>query len=155
ELQKIQQEELNRLVMNELARVQQSTDETIAQGFADFRINLSKLQGSQSLLALDLGQVASKVASETLSEIDREWKPTHIDLTRDKLPLFDAASYEAATPSQKRLCVLVVAPKKDASFAGLRRSSIYVVLRGMQNIIDQYHRFPGNPEAEAFSREIQ
>ncbi|MCE5295470.1 MAG: protein translocase subunit SecF [Chlamydiales bacterium] len=154
EFQKIQQEEINRLLMNELARVQQTTDEKVAQGFTDYRINLNSLPGAQSVMALDLRKIAKTVSEQTLAEITREWNPTHNDLTRDKLPLFDTASYEAATPSEKRLSLLVVAPTRDTPFTGLRHSSIYVVLRGMQNIIDQYNRFPGSPEAEAFTKEI-
>ncbi len=154
EFQKIQQEDINRLVMNELARVQQNCDETIAQGFSDYRINLNTLPAAQSVMALDLRQIAKTVSESALHEITHEWKPTHNDLTHDKLPIFDAAGYEAATASQKRLCLLVVAPTRDTPFTGLRHSSIYVILRGMQNIIDQYNRFPGSPEAEAFSRDI-
>lgn len=155
ESQKIQQEEINRLLMNELARIQQSTDETVAQGFADYRINLFSLPNSQSLLALDLRKIAKAEADQVYAQIDREWKPTHIDLTRDKLPLFNGTAYEAAAPSQKRLSILVVAPTRDAPFTGLRHSSIYVIMRGVQSIIDQYHRYPGSPEAESFGREMQ
>lgn len=154
EFQKIQQEDVNRFLMNELARLQQTTDETVAQGFTDFRINLNVLPGMQSVMALDLGQIAKTVTHNTLAEITREWKPAHNDLTSDKLPIYDAAAYEQASPSQKRLCLLVVSPTRDAPFTGLRHSSIYVILRGMQNMIDQYNRFPGSPESEAFSREI-
>ncbi len=154
EFQKIQQEEINRLLMNELARLQQATDETVAQGFADFKINLSNLAGAESVLALDLRQIANTISNETLAEIKREWKPTHIDLTADKLPVFDMQGYLAADSNQKRLCLVVVAPTKDAAFTGLRHSSIYVIVRGMQNMMDQYNRFPGNPEAELFSKEI-
>ncbi len=154
EFQKIQQDDINRLVMNELARVQQNCDETIAQGFTDYRINLNTLPGAQSVMALDLRQIAKTVSAQTLAEISNEWKPTHNDLTRDKLPLFDVAAYEKADASQKRLSLLVVAPTRDAPFSGLRHSSIYVILRGMQNIIDQYNRFQGSPEAELFSKDI-
>ncbi len=154
EFQKIQQEDINRLLMNELARVQQTTDETIAQGFTDFRISLNTLPGAQSVMALDLQKVAKTVSEQTLAEITREWNPTHNDLNREKLPLFDVKSFEAASASEKRLCLLVVAPSRDLPFSGLRHSSIYVVLRGMQNIMDQYNRFQGSPEAESFSREI-
>lgn len=152
---KIQQEEVSRLLMNELARLQQNTEEVVSQGLSDYRINLYQLNGALSVLALDLREIAGTVAKQTLSEIEREWHPTHLDLVRDKLPLFEANSYAAANPAQKRLCVLVVAPTRDMPFSGLKHSSIYVILRGVQNIIDQYHRFPGSPEAEAFSREIQ
>jgi len=155
EIQKIQQEEMNRLLMNELARVQQATEETVAQGFSDYRINLFSLPNSQSLLAMDLRQIAKSEADQVYAQIERDWKPTHIDLAKDKLPLFDVAGYQAADPSQKRLCILVVAPTRDLPFTGLRHSSIYVMMRGVQNIIDQYQRFPGSPEAESFGREMQ
>ncbi len=154
EYQKIQQEDMNRLLMNELARLQQTTDETVAQGFSDFRINLNTLPGALSVMALDLGKIAKTVTDQTLGEISREWNPTHIDLTRDKLPIFDVAAYEAAGAAQKRLCLLVVAPTRDAPYAGLHHSSIYVIVRGMQNMVDQYNRFPGSPEAESFGKEI-
>ena len=69
--------------MNELARLQQNTDEVIAQGLSDYRINLSQLPGSLSILALDLREVAGTVANQTLSEIEHEWHPTHLDLVRE------------------------------------------------------------------------
>lgn len=152
---KIQQEEISRLLMNELAKLQQSTEEVVVQGLTDFRINLYKLPGAQSVMAMDLRSIAGQVAEQTLSEINREWQPTHLDLVREKLPLLNADSYQKADASQKRLSVLVIAPTRDMPFSGLKHSSIYVILRGVQNIIDQYHRFPGSPEAEVFSKEIQ
>ena len=154
EIQKIQQEEINRLLMNELARLQQATDETVAQGYADFKINLNTLPGAQSVLALDLNKIAKTLTEETVAEIKREWNPTHIDLMRDKLPVYDVAAYKAASDEQKRLCILAVAPARDSGFSSLRPSSIYVIVRGMQNMMDQYNRFPGNPEAQTFSKEI-
>ena len=156
ELTKIQQEEVNRLLMNELARLTQVTDENVVQGLAEYRINLSSLPQTQSLLALDLRKVAEKIAKNTLSEIKSGWKPTHIDLARDKLPVFNADEYKAADASQKRLCLLVTVPTaKETLLPGLRQGSVYVVMRGVQSIIDQYHRFPESKEAKMFGEEIQ
>ncbi|MBS0635081.1 MAG: protein translocase subunit SecD [Verrucomicrobia bacterium] len=154
EIQTIQQEEINRLLMNELARLQQSTDETVAQGFNDFRINLSTLPGAQSVMAMDLGAIAKATTQDILAEITREWNPKHNDLKRDSLPIFDMAAYNAASNEEKRICLVVAAPSRDAQFTGLRHSSIYVILRGMQNMIDQYNRFPGSAEAKEFGGEI-
>lgn len=152
---KIKQEEINRLLMNELARITQITDETITQGLADYKINLSKLPGSKSLLALDLRKIADKIASNTLAQVKSEWNPTHADLTRDKLPIMTTEEFKQADAAQKRLCILVTVPSaKEALLPGLRPGSVYVVMRGVQSIIDQYHRFSDSPEAINFGQQI-
>jgi len=156
ELIKVQQEEVNRLIMNQLAMLSQATDEKISQSVSGYRIDLSTLSGASSLLALDLQKLAQKQVSQLVYEIQNEWRPTHHDLTRDALPVFTQSSFTNADPSQKRLCVLVASPTaQDTVLSGLRPGSIYVVLRGMQNIIDQYNRFSDTPEAQKFITEVQ
>lgn len=156
ETSKLQQEEMNRLVMNELARLGQRTDEGVRQGATDYFIPLYQLQGSQSLLTLNLKAIADKISHQTLTLIQDEWTPSHIDLAREKLPLFDAKGYAQATNEQKRLCLVVLAPASaDSVIPGLRGGSIYVILRGLQSVIDQYHRFPTSQEATTFSQEMQ
>lgn len=153
---KIQQEEINQLLVNELARVSQGTDENIVQGAADFRIQLYRLQGAQSILTLDLQQVGETIAAQTMQEVKNEWNPSHIDLARDKLPVFNFESFQKAPSDQKRLCLLVAAPTATQNvLPGLRQGSIYVILRGMQSIIEQYQRFPGSTEAEQFGVDLK
>ncbi|MBS0654285.1 MAG: protein translocase subunit SecD [Verrucomicrobia bacterium] len=156
EKQKFERDEINQLVINEVARVSQSTDESITQGQTDFTIQLSRMQDMQSLLAMNLREVGNMIAEKTMLEIKNEWHPSHIDLVREKLPIFDLQEYSAASSDQKRLCLVVIAPTAAQSeLPGLRSGSVYVLMRGVQNIIDQYHRFPESSEAIQFGNEMK
>ena len=149
----IQQDMLNRWIMNEVARISQSTEELITADATHFRINLYKLPSSKSLLALDLPAVARKLSSQTLEIINDEWKPSHLELAIDKFPHFDSASFKSAPSDQKRLC-LVVTSGTDNIVSGLREGSIYVVLRGTQSIMEQYKKVPDSQEAVLFTKEF-
>jgi SecD/SecF fusion protein len=156
ELVNIQQDRLNRWITNEVASVAQVTGENIVAQETDFRVNLYRLADSKSLVALDLSEVASQYAQHTLTEIRNEWKPVHPDFAQDKFPLLSQDEYVTANKGGQRLCLAVFAPAEAKEpISGLRKGSIYVVLRGVQSIIDQYKKFPDSKEAELFTKEFQ
>lgn len=151
----IQQDMLNRWIMNDVAQIAQITDEAITAEAIDFRVNLYKLPSSRSLLALDLEALATKYLFLTMEQIQAEWKPTHPDLAVDRYPRLTGEAYSLAPFSQKKLCIAIVAPSaKEPVMQGLRRGSIYVILRGLESIIDQYEHFSQSPEAKQFSEEF-
>jgi SecD/SecF fusion protein len=152
----IQQDMLSRQIMDEVTRICQATDENLIQDPAGYRVNFSHLPSSSSLLVLDLGALGKKYVTELGVFIGKNWKPSHNDLIREKLPILAAEAYNSAPTLQKKLCLAVIAPTLDESYIpGLRRGSIYVVLRGMQSIIDQYAQFPDSRDAQVFSGEFQ
>lgn len=155
EVAHIQLEALNRWIAAEVARIAQKTGESITAELSDFRVNLSHLSDSKSFIALDLSALASKFAKQTLGRIVREWKPVHDDLVAEKLPRLDGSAFKEADASQKKLCLVVLAPSVDESLiSGLRPSSIYVVLRGFQSLFAQYQKFPDSEEAKLFTKEF-
>jgi len=152
----IQKDMLSRLVMDEVTRICQATDENLIQDPAGYRVNFSRLASSSSLLVLDLSELGKKYVNELAGFIGKNWKPSHNDLAQEKLPVLAQEAYKSAPALEKKLCLALLAPSLDESYiSGLRRGSIYVILRGVQSIIDQYAKCPESRDAQIFSSEFQ
>ena len=156
ERQRLCQEEINKLIFNDVARISALTDEKVNQGYSNFYVSLSKMPGSSSILALDLSRVAKQIANDTLATISEQWTPTQQDLVLDKFPRFDASSYQKADASQKRLCLVVVSPESQKQqFQDLRAGSLYVILKNFQSLIQQYKEYPESREAIDFDKDFE
>lgn len=147
------QDETRRLLMNTLATVTQQTNEIISQEFPLLQINLDRLPSSQSMIVMQLEHIGEKVARTVEEQIRKGWFPTHRDLISTQFPLFNEEAYTAAPFDQKRLCMVVLGPKNG--FADLKHKAVYVVLRGVQSIADQYRQFPDSEDAKRFNEDIE
>jgi len=156
ELQDMKKEYMNRWIMNEVARVAQVTGESIAQEDAGFRLSLSKLTSSTSLLAFNMNATAKAIAALTLEQMNAQWKPVHQEFASDKLPRFNETGFQAASSAEKKLSCVVLAPtEENPVIAGLRPGSIYVVLRGFQNLYSQYENLQETADGKLFMAEFQ
>ncbi|MFN4175156.1 MAG: hypothetical protein ACK4HV_08655, partial [Parachlamydiaceae bacterium] len=81
------QEELNRLLYNEIVTVSRETDEEIQPNDNQFAVKLSSLPDAQSFLAMELGGIAEKQSESLLTQLKNNWLPTHPELSSNAYPV--------------------------------------------------------------------
>jgi len=151
-----QREKLGQLIINEIARASQLSDETLTAADDTFKVALNTLNDSHSFLAINLGYLAEKQAKNTLDQLLMGWQPTQVDLTRDVYPIHDYQSYLKLKPEEQKLGLVVYAPSasNEAPPAGFRMGSIYVIARGLDSISQKYQQTANAAASQEFKKEI-
>ena len=102
EAQAIALEKINQMIINDLARIGHSSDETIQPLGDDYGVTLNKLTNAQSFLALNLGYLAEKETAQIKNQLNLAWQPKHQDLIRANYPIRGYQEYKGEkTESQK------------------------------------------------------
>ena len=142
----------DRLLFSEVARISRDSGETLSPYQGNFRIVLSELPGSTGLLVFNLPELAEKKSEQLVNLIKANWHPTHPDLD---LPVWDIATYNSLSKSERKLGLLVYAPiTGHEEIKGLHNQSVYVIAKGMQQIIQKISAHPNAPENEAFMHDF-
>ncbi|MBP9841491.1 MAG: protein translocase subunit SecD [Simkaniaceae bacterium] len=142
----------DRLLFSEVARIGRDSGEELSPFRGNFRVTLSELPGSTGLLVFNLPKLAEKKSEELTHFIRTHWHPTHPDLN---LPVWDMATYQTLPKSERKLGILVYAPITDnLSIKGLHNQSIYVIAKGMEQIIQKVSAHPNAPENATFMHEF-
>lgn len=131
------QDAVNRMVMNEVARICRLTDETFKAEDSSYRAPLSQASTSNGIITLQLNAVATTMSQSLLEEIVNDWQPQSIDLSAEALPRLTAQQYLAAAPDIQKLCLVVFSP--TATHIGqekLKTSSLYVIVRGGMGLLE-------------------
>jgi SecD/SecF fusion protein len=141
-------DQIDQLLYNEIAFISRQAGENIKPFQDQFAIELSQLQNSQSFLALRLFSIAEAGATQLQKTILENWHPKHPDLSRNAFPIWSWEQYQALSPEQKKLGLLIYAPSMFGKTPpkGIRMNSIYVVAKGLDRILQ---RLEGNPNSEA------
>lgn len=147
---------LNQLVINDIARISRLSDESFKPGNDTFLVDLDKLTNTQSYLALNLGYIANKRAQQIQDQLLLSWVPMQIDLTRESYPIYSFDQYKQLKPEEQRLGLVIYAPAMYTATppVGFHNGSIYVVARGLENILEKYRENPESSESQAFATEI-
>lgn len=132
-------DQLNQYLINEIARVSQTADENLLPDGNTFATSLNNLTNTQSYLTFDLGYLAEKRSNQILNHLLNGWNPQHGDLARSNYPVVSYDQYQAMTPEEQKLALVVYAPAmyKNAPIEGFRTGSIYVIARGLDSIIQK------------------
>ncbi len=148
---------LNQLIYHTIAQISATANETITpETTAGFKIKLSQLQQSQSLIVFHLDQLAKTEENDLLRFLHDNWHPTHLDLDLETFPIWDYETYQRLTPHQQRLGLLVYAPlAHENSMEELRNSSVYVIAKGLDLLIRKFSASPNSPQAKHFFEELQ
>jgi SecD/SecF fusion protein len=129
------QDTLSRMVMNEMAHVSKATNEDFKGEGGIYQSRLSQSSSSNGLIALSCNEVATDLLSSILDQIRLQWQPRSADLQEDAYPRVSAKGYESESAASKKLCLLVFSPSVNDLFPDqLKKSSLYVVLRGGQKL---------------------
>lgn len=150
-------EKVNQYVINDIARVSRASDESIAPLGPDFAISITDLTNAQSFLAFDLGFLAEKQSQHVVLHLLSNWLPEHADLNRDVYPVIGYETYQTLSPQEQKLGLVVYAPAMQDKEPpeGFRRTSIYVIARGLDAIIQKYRETPNASGAEYLSQDIE
>lgn len=156
EAQDYAKEKLQSLLINEIAQVSQTSDETITPKGEEFTINLNQLTNSSSLLAIDLGYIAEKQSQQIINELSQTWTPKHVDLIREHYPIRDFANYRSSSPEEQKLGLVIYAPalSKEDVLPGFRRNSIYVIAKGLDSIIQKAKDVPNAEENQTLNTDF-
>lgn len=153
----IKKDKLNQAIINDIARVSQLTDETIAPHNNEFAVQLTDLTNAESFLAFDLGYLAEKQSQQILMQLLSDWIPEHADLERSVYPVVGYETYTTFNPQEQKLGLVVYAPamSKEDPPQGFRRTSIYVVAKGLDAIIQKYRETPNASGSEYLSYDLE
>jgi len=148
-------EKVNQFVINDIAFIAQLTDETFKPSEDSFVINLDTLSNSQSYLTLNVGFLAKKRAQQVIDQLLLSWVPTQTDLVRDVYPIRSYEEYKNAKAEDQKLGLIIYAPATYPNpIQGFRNSSIYVIAKGMDAIVQKYKEAPEAPESQALAKDF-
>lgn len=135
----IEKENLEHFLYDIVSNVSRQTAETINPDTTFFTIPFSHLQESKSLLAFDLGALATIQAQQIEKSILLSWEPLSPDLRKDTFPIRDYTSYQSEKSLDKELGLVIYAPAahKQSPPAGFRTGSIYVIAKGWNKIVQR------------------
>lgn len=152
----LQQERLEQLLINEMARISRISDESWAPGQTDFTVQLHQLPDAQSFLIFKLAPLAKQQSDTIAHLLQTHWRPSHPDLVAEHFPILDAAAFKALDPMKKKLCLVLYAPASDGPLSPreLKKGSIYVVARGLDKIMAQAQKSPDSATARALQTDF-
>lgn len=147
---------VNQYVINDIARTARLSDETFKPANDTFIVNLDHLTNSQSYLVLDLGYLAKMRSKQVIDQLSQTWNPTYTDLVRGVYPILSYDTYKTLPAEDKKLGLVVYAPSSYAESPpqGFQKGSIYVIARGMADIIDKYKETPEASENQALIQDF-
>lgn len=144
------------LLFTEMARLARDSGETLIPLNDKYEVHLSSLTGSQSFLALDLRELSAKRAALLKEEVTTNWQPTSRDLSHTEYPIIDWDAYQALPLQEKKLCLVFYDPLKDSAalLPGFRQGSLYVIARGVQEMLQKFQETPNAPAAVEFFQDF-
>ncbi|MCH9631841.1 MAG: Protein translocase subunit SecD [Chlamydiae bacterium] len=149
-------EKLNQLIINEIARVSQTSNEAISPTESGFQVALDKLDDTQSYLLMDLAYIARQEVNKLKQKIENFWSPESPEFSNGAFPVWDYETYSSLSEDEKRFGLVVYAPVLQAGepLKGFDNSSIYVVAKGLNPILQKYQQFANLEQAETFKEEF-
>ncbi|MFI5333577.1 MAG: protein translocase subunit SecD [Chlamydiales bacterium] len=160
ELTKVSDKRADRVeqfIFDEIALASRQTGEKISPYQEQFEIPLTQLTGSSSFLAMRLGNVAQAEAVQVAQLVASSWSPKHPDLKREVFPLWDYQTYLSLSSEQKKLGLLIYAPAEfnKTPVKGFRMSSIYVLAKGLDKILQKAQAAPDSAESKQLAQDFQ
>lgn len=154
-----QKEAIDQLVFNEIARLSREASEIIAPGKNSFEIALNKLQDAKSLLVYDLKDLAKAQTENIKNFLKKHWAPSSLELAADAFPIVDADEYKTLSPVQQNYCLVISSPllehKEGDGDNGFKNSSVYIIAKGLQQMIAKYSSEKENEVSLHFFEEIK
>ena len=145
------------LLINEIARINHLTQENIASFADDYQISLQENAQTQSFLLLNLPMLAQKQISQLQTLIEERWHPKHPELQKEKFPIYDEKTYQKLPQEQKALALVLYAPAAAGkkTLSGYKNSSIYVIAKGLNRILQKYQNNSQTEDAQLFFADFQ
>lgn len=147
---------MNQLLINEVAKVSQALNEKFSPTAHGFEIILDNLQDTQSYLAVDLGYLANNEVNSLKDRISSAWKPTSPEFANNAFPIWDYPTFMNLPAHEKKFGLVVYAPliHSEQPLKGFDNGSIYVIMKGLNPILQKYQQFSNLEQAENFKDEF-
>lgn len=150
------QNKINHYIVNDLAQASREADENLTPYENGFAISLISLPNAESFLSFDLKSLAQKQLNETKELISKSLSRKSRDLSADAYPIRTFDAYQKEKAEDKKFGLVLYAPVMQAQEApeGFNHSSVYVIARGMQSILQKAQMAGGTPEAKALLEDL-
>jgi SecD/SecF fusion protein len=151
-----QKEQADQFIYNEIAYDSRVSGEKIAPYGTGFQVKLTTLEGSESFLAMRLSQIAAARAEEIRHSLLTNWHPKHRDLSREAFPIWDYETYSQLPAHERKLGLVIYAPatEKKAVQHDLHNSSIYVIAKGLDKILNKLQAAPNSEDSRQFYQDF-
>lgn len=152
---RLKKDKLNQLIINEVARVSQRTNEVINPAEEGYIATLNQLDNVQSYLLMDLGYIAQMEVAKLIQKINA-WSPESPEFANNAFPIWDYQTYLQLPDKDKQFGMIVYAPviDSDEPLSGFQNGSIYVIAKGLNPILQKYQQFANLQQAENFKEEF-
>lgn len=153
----IKADKMNQAVINNIAEAARQSDETVNPAGNEFAVKLTDLTNTESFLSFNLGKLSEKLSEQITQQLISDWLPEHADLSRKVFPIIGYDTYQTLTPQEQKLGLVVYAPAADEEIApkGFKNTSIYVIARGLDAIIQKYRENTSAPGAKELSYDLE
>lgn len=147
-----EKDQLEQLIINEIARISRESREELSPFRNDFQIELESLDGSESFLSFNLSALAKTEAKQLQNLILANWNPSHPDLKREVFSVWDYETYKKLPASEQKLGLVIYAPStlEEAPMQGFRTNSFYVIAKGMGAILQKLGNSQDSPQTKLF-----
>lgn len=149
-------DQVDQCLFNEIARDARLSGEKIKPQGNSFSIQLNQLNGSNSFLVLKLSEIASARSNEIMQSLLDHWHPKHPDLRREVFPIWDYPTYQTLPSHERKLGLLVYSPAShnETPKHGLHNSSIYVIAKGLDKILQKIQNSPTTEDTKQFYKDF-
>ncbi|NGX37723.1 MAG: hypothetical protein K1000chlam2_00885, partial [Chlamydiae bacterium] len=149
-------EQADQFLYNEIAQDSRVSGEQIKPRGDGFQVKLNRLEGSNSFLALRLSQIAAARSKEIEQMLRTHWNPKHPDLKEDAFPIWNYEEYLKVPAFERKLGLLIYAPAMQSEMPkhDLHSSSIYVIAKGLDKILQKIQAAPNSEDAKLFSQDF-
>ena len=143
---------VDQLIYNEVARISRETGEQLKPQGNTFAIELNQLTNSESLLVMDLGALAKEQGSQLLRLLEEKWTPVHPDLKRNSFPIYSYKTFKKLPFHKQKIGLVVYTPAEfeDEPPSGFRKNSVYVIAKGVQDVLTKLSLNPESPQSQSF-----
>ncbi|OJU81544.1 MAG: preprotein translocase subunit SecD [Chlamydia sp. 32-24] len=148
---------INHLIIDEVARVGRITDENFQQSADSYATQINNLSNTTSILALNLGYLSQKLSNQFVNQLQTGWAPVHPDLQNDVYPIRSFDEYRAANKEDQKLGLVVYAPamSDQEPIKGFRTGSIYVIAKGIKDVMSKYENQAESQEGKIFQEDFE
>ena len=146
----------DQLLYNEIAYLSRLSSETITPFQDAFEVELNQLTNSKSFLAMRLSTIAQAQVDQLKETLLNTWNPTHPDLNRENLPIYDYETFLNLPADKQTLCLVIYAPSlyRNVPPQGLHMNSIYVIAKGMDKIIQRLQEETPSSQKQQFIQDF-
>lgn len=153
----LQKEKMNQLLINALTDVSRQADEELKLYENQFAYDFSNLENPSSFLQLDLSAIADAQANALKSLLPELFHPQSGDLAKEAYPIRTYAEFTKEKPEEKQSGFVIYAPVIDpaSTLPGFRNSSVYVIAKGLNRIIQKHESAPESTESKKLIADLQ